>query len=315
MKMRSTDIFACALETRRFVKAAAVRLRRYCAAGTVLFAALAAGGCLWDGSGSSSSGAQHNNAASGAGAPGVADKAGRPTLRATFRDVPPDMLTYSAARHSGPLRYVVEEAAAQAGYAVEWTPAPFAESFDKAVRGEVDIVPFVRFKTAEREKFLRFSESLGKVMTYTYFLQHADDKQPIKMLDDLRGRTVGYRPGSYYYAEFLPDNRFQKVGYPNDAKMIKGFIDRKVDVVVVNVQQAAERVLAASGYSASNYKYAELVIARPADMYLLFSRAPELQAGFDRIDQALLKMREEGVIEDIYKSFDTPPPQRRVAPE
>lgn len=294
--MRSADIIAGF----RFA-------RRFAAAGAVLLATiLTVAGCLGDGS---SGGKQPDMSAGGASAPQA--KPEIPRLVATYRDVPPDMLTYSPGRHSGPLRYVIEEAAGRIGYGIEWRPAPFGESLDKAKSGDVDIVPFVRFKTEDREKVFRFSESMGKVKAVTFFLQHADDPQPIRALEDLRGRTVGYRPGSFYYEEFMPDTRFKKAGFPDDGKLIKGFIDRKVNVVVVNIPQATERALAAAGYGASNYKYAELVIERETEMYMLYTRAAGRQEVFDRLDQALVKMREEGLIEDIYKSFEADPPRRQ----
>lgn len=234
-----------------------------------------------------------------------------PKLVATYRDVPPDMLTYSLGRHSGPLRYVLEEAVGKIGYAIEWQPAPFADSLDMAGNGSIDIVPYARFKTAEREKTLRFSVSLGRVPTAISFLQHADDPRVIRTLEDLKGLSVGYRPGTYYFEEFASDPRFKRVGYTDDKKLVKGFIDRKVDVIIVSVKQATERALAAAGYSAKNYKYAELVFASEADLYLIYTRAAQRQELFDRLDQALLQMKEEGVIADIYKSFEAEPPKAK----
>lgn len=231
-----------------------------------------------------------------------------PTLVATYRDRPPDLVSYSPGWHSGPLRYVLEEAASRIGYAVVWKEVPFSGSLTDLMDGSADVVPYVFHKTPEREKAFRFSVSLGQQSRPVYFALHKGDRSVIKTLGDLAGHTIGYRKGSYYFAGLhSPSAPFKRVAYDDDREMMQGFINGDVDVIVLNDKEAGERTLASLGYS--EYQYADLVLEEQPEMFFLYSRKPQLQGVFDRLDQALVQMKAEGSIADIYRSFDAVPPQ------
>ena len=76
----------------------------------------------------------------------------RPQFLATYRDGPPDMVMYSEGRHSGPLRYVTEEAARRIGYRIEWKHKSFSKSVPGLVDGTVDIIPYVFYKMPEMQR-------------------------------------------------------------------------------------------------------------------------------------------------------------------
>ena len=237
----------------------------------------------------------------------------RPKLIATYRDLPPELVVYSPGRHAGPLRMIIEEAADRIGYDVEWKAASFADGLTALSEGTADIVPSALFKTPEREKLMRFSVSLGRIPYIISFMQRTDSNQPIKKLDDLKGRTVGYRSSVLYFDEFDSLSGFKRVMFSNDIDMMKAFADRVVDVVVVNNKRAAERAQISSGINSGNYKYGDMTITQEVDLYMLYSLKPERQPIFDQLDQALLKMKNDNLLVDIYKSFNVPPPQAGAA--
>lgn len=237
-----------------------------------------------------------------------APQAKRPQLIVTYRDTPPEMLGYSPGRHSGPLRYVIEEAAERIGYGITWKSASFADSVDQVVAGTIDIAPNARFKTAEREKTMRFSVSLGRVPSVINFLVRKDNAAVIDTIDDLKGHAVGYRRNVSYFTAFGDATHFKKVAYGDDKSMVKGFADRVVDVLVVNNKRGIERALAAGGVNVNSFRYVNFEVSEEADVYLLYSKVPARQAVYDRLDQALLQMKQQGVITDIYNSFDADPP-------
>ena len=233
-----------------------------------------------------------------------------PKLVVTFRDRPPDMLVYSKGRFSGPLRYVLEEAAGRIGHSVEWREATLAESEKGSVVGSVDVIPYIHQKTAEREEKFRFSVSLGSVQTFNNFMQHVGDQRKITTLADFAGMSVGHRAASAYFAEFATAKHFKRIPVEDMRSLVRVFADRSVDTIIVNNKQETERALAGK-VRVDKIKYADLVVKIEAALYVLYSRAPERQKVFDRLDQAIVKMRKEGFIEDIYRSFDADPPESR----
>jgi len=231
----------------------------------------------------------------------------RPKLIVTFRDVPPDMTVYSPGRHSGPLRYVLEEAADRIGYAIEWKGLSFSRSLTGLADGSVDIVPSAHHKTEEREKDAIFSVSLGQQLRPVFFALHIDNPATIKTMADLKGHTVGYLKGSFYFAEFNTSTHFKKIAYADNRSLMLGFLKGAVDIIVMNNKKAAERELAPLGYN--KYKYAELVVNDKPEMYFLYSRISQKKELFEHLDQVLVQMKNEGLIADIYRSFEADAPK------
>lgn len=230
-----------------------------------------------------------------------------PKLVVTFRDRAPDIVVYSKGRHSGPLRYVLEEAAGRIGYAIEWKPATFSKSLAGLVDGSVDVVPYVFARTAERERDTRYSVSLGLRKRPVYLAVQKARPLKIESLEDLAGHTVGYLQSGYYFAELHTTSSFTPVPYADDRSLVKAFVDGAIEIMAVSNKETTERVLASVGYN--DFKYADLVFDKESDMYFLYSRSPRRQEVFDRLDQALLQMKKEGLITDIYHSFDADPPR------
>ena len=75
-------------------------------------------------------------------------------LTADFRHRPPEMVV-EGQRFSGPLKAIIEEAAAEVGYKVNWRLAPFSRSLHGLKSGDVDIVPRT-IRNDEREAFVDY---------------------------------------------------------------------------------------------------------------------------------------------------------------
>lgn len=231
-----------------------------------------------------------------------------PVLIASYRDGPPDMVMYTKDRHDGPLKVLLEEAVKRIGYRVQWIQLSYSRSVKAIEEGKIDIIPYVFYKTPEREKEMRFSESLGLRPRPVYFIVKGNlDKRSIAKMEDLAGYTLGYRDKSYYFAEFHSATEYKKVAYQDDASLVQGFIQGDVDIIVLNNQKATERALYAVGFN--DFQYADLVFNRESDIYFLYSRLPQHAKTFDRLDEVLLQMKKEGTITQIYNSFDADPPK------
>ena len=232
----------------------------------------------------------------------------RPQFLATYRDGPPDMVMYSEGRHSGPLRYVTEEAARRIGYRIEWKHKSFSKSVPGLVDGTVDIIPYVFYKTPEREKDSRFSVSLGLRPRPIYFVinRRFGDHTTIKTMQDLAGHRVGYRDNSYYFKEFHDAENIVKVPFKNEDEMAQAFALGKVELMVLNNKQEMQRTIASVGFN--DYEYTDLIFDIKSDMYYLFSKLESRAAVFMKLDAALQEMKDDGTIARIYKSFEAEPP-------
>ena len=235
----------------------------------------------------------------------------RPSLRATYRDGPPDMVKYSDGYHSGPLRYVTEEAARRIGYRIEWEARSFSASVPGLLDGTVDIIPYVFYKTPEREKDSRFSVSLGLRPRPIYFAinRRFGDHATIKTMKDLTGRRVGHRKMTYYFHEFQVSTDIVKVPFDDDYPMSQAFAQGEVEVLVLNNKQAMERAIASVGFR--SYEYADFVFDMKSDMYYMLPKFPKDASRADvyaNFDVALQEMMADGTIIRIYKSFQADPP-------
>jgi len=230
-----------------------------------------------------------------------------PQLVASYRDVPPDMLTYSPGRHSGPLRYVLEEAANKIGYTVEWKQLSFSRSATEMADGSIDVIPYVHHKTPSRESLFRFSVSLGEETLPIYFVKKKDNLSEICSMKDLTGHHIGFLSGRYYFAAFHASTQFKKIAYPDDKALISAFSRGEVDLIASNNKMATERALKTIGLA--DWKYTLFKYMDKPNLYFLYSPSPKHTEMFNRLDKALLELRNEGSITDIYQAFNVSAPK------
>lgn len=203
---------------------------------------------------------------------------------------------------------MVEEVAKRINCDIEWREMPFGASLDALKVHAVDIVTNVHFKTAERERFSRFSINLGNFRSHVYFLQSSTDTRDIKSLADLSGRRVGFRKGVSYFAEFEKLQKLNRIPFADNETMASSFATREIDVMVVNNKISSEKALKSAGVNSTRYRYASLDMDKEiVGTYLMYSLKPELANVFTKFDIELGKMLKDGVIADIYKSFDAEP--------
>jgi ABC-type amino acid transport substrate-binding protein len=225
----------------------------------------------------------------------------RPKLIATFRDKPPSMFLYSPGRFAGPLRFVLEEAASEIGYVVDWQQEALSVSLAGLHNNTIDIVPHIRSRTQDRENLYRYSVSLMNQKRSIYFALRDNQANAINALGDLQGLTVGYPQGNHFTDEFQNASAFKKNSYRTIELMVLAFNRQEIDVMVVSSKRQIEQQLKIIG--ASDVKYATFTLDNNPGLYFLYSKHPTQQAVYDRLDQALIEMKKQGLIEDIFHSF------------
>ena len=225
----------------------------------------------------------------------------RPKLIATFRDKPPSMYLYSPGRFAGPLRFILEEAASKIGYAVDWQQAGLSVSLTGLQNNSIDIVPHIRSRTQDREKLYRYSVNLMNQKRSIYFALRNNQANAINELSDLQGMIVGYPQGNHFTNEFQNASDFKKKPYPTIELMVLALNRHEIDVMVVSSKRAIEKQLRIIG--ATNVKYAKFTLDNNPGLYFLYSKNPTQQAVYNRLNQALIELKKQGLIENVFKSF------------
>lgn len=235
----------------------------------------------------------------------IINPSNKPKLIATYRDKPPSMYLYSENHFSGPLRFVLEEAASKIGYEVEWKQAALSASLAGLLDSSIDIVPHIRSKTAERQRLYRYSVSLMTKKRSIYLALHNEETKSITKLDDLKDLKVGYQKGNHFSNDFQQSKTFIKKPYLSVELMVMAFNRNEIDVMVVSSKRLMEQQLKSIG--ASPVKYAEFTIDDTPGLHFLYSQNPQKQSVYDQLDNALLEMKAQGVINDIFRSFTFTP--------
>ena len=232
-----------------------------------------------------------------------------PTLVAHYRDRPPDMITYCGDRHDGPLRLILEEAASRIEYRIEWkNVASLATSFEALSSSEADILPYIFIRTEAREKLYRFSESLGKKARPVSFVLRQNNEDVIQTFEDVTRYKIGYLKNIYFFKEFHDNENIDKVEFSDPVSLARSFAAGEVDVAIVVNRRSTERSFYSVGFD--KFKYSSFVynMKPEPDIYYVYSKQADRQPIFDRLDQVIREMKEEGDIQDIYLSFDADPP-------
>lgn len=222
-------------------------------------------------------------------------------LRADFRHRPPEMVLDEQAKTMvSPLKDILEEAAANVGYRVEWTARPFARSIHELQLGTVDIVPRT-IRNEEREAFVQF---LGPIATQNrdiLFLVKPGDEARIKSYEDLYQVTVGAKRSTFYFERFNSDLALRKMESLDDENMARMFIKGRFDTMIVLDRAAIENALKQLGYD--RFSYADFRQFNQIKHYFGMSRNSPHIAIFDELNRALLDMVASGRINQIYHAY------------
>jgi polar amino acid transport system substrate-binding protein len=208
---------------------------------------------------------------------------------------------------SGPLKDILDEAAAKIGYQVSWSEVPFARSiaYELTDGNGSDLVPRVRY-TQERTLFIEFLGPIGYQQGDVVFLVKKGKEDSINTYDDLRKMSVGVKRGSFFFEEFSADKQIRKIDGLDDKNMVKMFAAGRFDTMIAIDKKALEFELKAqhiSDYSFANYKYVQKI-----GNYYAMSKKSKLIRLAPQLQNALMEMLAGGRINAIYTQYNLPPP-------
>lgn len=230
-----------------------------------------------------------------------------PVLRVDYRDRPPEMQRQDG-KPVGPLITVLETAAERVGVSLEWRHAPFVRSLNDLRNGRVDFVPRVVY-TAERKSYVHFLPAIGTQRKSVRFVVMPGQERSIRHYGDLYGKVVGAKRGTAYFERFDGDAQLDKSLGTDDHVLAKMFRAGRLDALAVLDVEALEAQFQRLGFT--DYRYADYTHEQTIGNYFGASKVlyqGEKKALYDRLGDALRRMRDEGEIVLIYNHHGVPVP-------
>ncbi len=229
-------------------------------------------------------------------------------LKADARHRPPELVVNEKTKSSaGPLMDVLDEAARNMGYCVEWRIAPFPRSLVELETGSVDLVPRM-VMTEERKRFVNFLGPIAIKQTAIEFLVKRGREDTLKSYDDLRHLTVGAKRGTAYFEQFNKVTSIKRYEAPDDENLAKMFDAHRFDALIVLDRPAIEKVL--KERNIVDYAWAPYKEPLQLGVYYGMSRASRHIAIAEALSNALKAMAKSGRVNDIYSAQNVPPPDR-----
>ncbi len=219
------------------------------------------------------------------------------TLKADFRHRPPEMVVDAETNQfSGPLKVIIEQAAANIGFTVEWRAAPFSRSLIDLQTGAIDLVPRV-IRTDEREAFIEFLGPISEQKRNIVFITRHDGPQ-IHQYSDLKNINIGIKRGTAYFEQFDNDASLRKITVNDDFNLARMLQAQRIDAIIVLDLPALEMELETVGftdYHTADYFYPNTI----GNYYGMPKQHQQSQA----LNNILLKMVADGEIDAIYQTF------------
>ena len=227
-------------------------------------------------------------------------------LMADFRHRPPEMVV-EGQRFSGPLKEIMEEAAAKVGYRVNWRLAPFSRSLHGLESGDVDIVPRT-IRNEQREAFVAYLGPIAVQQKDILFLVRKGREHSIRRYEDLHRVSVGVKRKTAYFPRFDKDSAIDKrVTGGDDFVLARMFIGGRFDTVAILDQTAIESALA--GYGFRDYAYADYRHRQRIGNYYGMSRRSSHSARYPALQKALADMVASGRVAEIFTGYGLPAPE------
>ena len=240
------------------------------------------------------------NAVSDNNPPAAEKNSKKNILKADFRQRPPEMIVDKNEAISGHLKDILEEAAAQVGYSIQWRVAPFNRSITELENGSIDIIPRT-ILTPEREKFANFLGPIGSKKNEILFAVKKGKEQLINSYDDLKKLNIGAKRGTAYFAKFDNNESISKKPTVDDNTLVQMLQAGRFDAVIIldkiSFETAAEKI-GFKNYSYAKYRYEDILYN-----YYGMSKKSAHASIFEKLNEILIKMEKDGRIAEIYIKY------------
>ncbi|MBF0134507.1 MAG: ABC transporter substrate-binding protein [Magnetococcales bacterium] len=226
-------------------------------------------------------------------------------LKADYRPRPPEMIVGEGEQISGPLKDILDEAAARNGFRVEWHVVPFPKSLHDLEVGSVDLVPRV-IRTTDRENFVQFLGPIGYQDKDIHFLVHKGQESRIRVYEDLHSLVVGVKLKTAYFDPFDGDKAIRKETSSDDSSLARMFIGGRFETIALLDRPAMEGVLA--GLDFKDYAFADYHFHQKIGNFYGMSKKSPHAASFPALNATLAEMSASGRVTELYKIHSVDPP-------
>ncbi|MEO5345113.1 MAG: PAS domain S-box protein [Magnetococcus sp. YQC-9] len=218
-------------------------------------------------------------------------------LHADLRHRPPEMIV-DGLYLGGPLKNLLDEAAASSGWRIEWHAIPFPESIERLKRGTVDVVPRV-IRTPDREPFVHFLGPVSSQRKDILFMVPKGREASITDYEDLANKRIGIKKDTAYFSRFDTDETLTRVASDgSDYALARDLIEGRVDTLAVLDQGALESAM--TGFGFSGYGYAFFRHSQILDNYYGFSKFSRHADQAAVLSATLQSMATAGRVAEIY---------------
>lgn len=229
------------------------------------------------------------------------------TLKADFRHRPPEMVV-SHANHSrpshntvsGPLKDIIEEAAQNIGFSIEWRFAPFARSLADLGRGNIDLLPRV-IKTQNRSEFVEFVGPISYQEKNIVFLVRPGYESSIKNYTDLYKLPIAVKIGTTYFSQFDNDHKIKKIPLQDDKQIARMFVGGRINIMAILDKIAIETAF--NDINFYNYSYSEFQHKQRIANYYGLSKKSLHKSVYPKLNKELRVMAQSGRIKEIYRNY------------
>jgi len=205
---------------------------------------------------------------------------------------------------SGPIKDILDEAAASMGLTIAWQIVPFARSLDDLHNGAPVIVPRV-LRTADRETFVRYLGPIAVQHRIVRFAARPDRAVAIRGYEDLKSLKIATLRGTATFPEFDSDGSLDKQLMTDDVARVRLLEARRVDAIISIDQRTLS--LAFQAIKFTDWAWAPYEVTMDGGNYYGISRNGPLARRADALDRALQRLVETGRVREIYLAYGLDP--------
>lgn len=228
-------------------------------------------------------------------------------LRIGYWDNPPDVVAYPRSGVDGPVRALVDHAAAASGSKVEWRRVTLRKGLEEIGAGRLDALAFVSQVTPDRAQVGWGGNSMGKRSRELHFALRRTDTRSIDRWTDLKDLRIGVVKGRYYTRRFHDDAALNVVGFESETDMAHAMLSGEIDTILTNNRVRLQQQLLQAGFN--EIRFAALSAREDQDLMLLNSRRSNAEPALRRLDATLADMRKRGLISEIFIGYGVEPPK------
>ncbi|UGA53387.1 substrate-binding periplasmic protein [Vibrio sp. VB16] len=210
---------------------------------------------------------------------------------------PPYFFNEDDAR-TGTIKDIFKALSQETGDTIEYVRVPFNRALHLFETGELHIEPMTN-PAYRSDSSVPGIYSIPFAVADEIILFNKESYAQVDSQEDLLGETIGVVKGYYYpkYTPYFEDGRIGSYPVKNENKLIQLLVAGRLSQALMNKDFAQYQIT-------SQHLEDETVLSKPyhsLDMMIRFH--PTKEAAVTRFNKAIVKLKEEGIIDGIYDKY------------